>query len=259
VRPLVIDGYNNIWVHQTRSDYLAGEGFAAEQLLEAMDAAGVDMAVACSLGQAVDNSYIRTAQQRWPDRIIGFGQVDPRWQDPAAAVAECARAGLRGIKLHPTLHGYHICDHGLLDPVLAACADHGLAILVNALDDLFCAPLGIEEVARPFPQVPVLIAHMGTVWNVMEAILVAERTANLYLETSSAQLLDVRTAYRRLGPDKIIMGTDWPGSDFDLERAKIARAVPDATDRAKVEGGNLARLLRIRSTSPAASQLGHRS
>ena len=114
---------------------------------------------------------------------------------------------------------------------------------MNALDDPFCAPLAVEEIARAFPAVPVLIAHMGTVWNVMEAILVAERTPNLYLETSAAQLLDVRTAYRRLGPGKIVMGTDWPGSDFDLERAKIARAIPDPADRQRVEGGNLAALL----------------
>ena len=239
---MIIDGYNNTWERETRFDYLAGDEFGAEQMLQAMDVAGVDMAVACPLGQAIDNAYIRSVQQRWPDRGIGFGQVNPRLDSAADEVGQYARNGLRGIKLHPTMHGYHFCDHSLLDPVLAACADNGLAVLVNALDDPFCAPLAIEEIARLFPTVPVLIAHMGTVWNVMEAILVAERTLNLYLETSSAQLLDVRTAYRRLGPEKIIMGTDWPGSDFDLERMKIARAIPDPEHRQRVEGGNLAAL-----------------
>ena len=214
-------------------------------MLQAMDVAGVDMPVACSLGQAIDNAYIRSVQQRWPDRGIGFGQVNLRLDSAADEVGRCARNGLPGIKLHPTMHGYHFCDRSLLDPVLAACADNGLAVLVNALDDPFCALLAIEEIARLFSAVPVLIAHMGTVWNVMEAILVAERTLNLYLETSSAQLLDVRTAYRRLGPEKIIMGTDWPGSDFDLEHMKIARAIPDPEHRHRVEGGNLAALLSL--------------
>ena len=245
---MIIDGYNNTWEGESRSDYLAGDDFGAGQMLKAMDAGGVDMAVACSLGQAIDNGYIAAIQERWPDRIIGFGQVNPRLGNPRAEVTKCARVGLRGIKLHPTMHGYHFCDHGLLDPVLDACADCRLAVLVNSLDDPFCAPLAIEEIARGFPAVPVLIAHMGTIWNVMEAILVAERTQNLYLETSAAQLLDVRTAYRRLGPGKIIMGTDWPGSDFDLERAKIARAVPDAEHRRQVEGGNLASLLGLEAT-----------
>jgi hypothetical protein len=240
---VVIDAYNNTWSQVGTSDYLAGDDYGVERMLQAMDAGGVDRAVACSLGQAIDNNYIASVQDRWPDRLVGFGQVNPRMDNPGGEINRCAEAGLRGIKLHPTMHGYHFCDHGLLDPVMEACARHRLIVLVNALDDPFCAPLAIEEIARPFPTVPVLIAHMGTIWNLMEAILVSERTDNLYLETSSAQLLDVRTAYRRLGASKIMMGTDWPGSDFDLERAKIARAVPNRDDRRLIEGGNMARLL----------------
>jgi uncharacterized protein len=41
------------------------------------------------------------------------------------------------------------------------------------------------------------------------------------------------------------MGTDWPGSVPVLERAKIARAIPNDADRALIEGGNLARLLNL--------------
>ncbi len=240
---MIIDAYNNAWATAGSSDYLAGDGYGVEVMLASMDAGGVARAVVCSLGQMIDNAYVRSVQQRWPERIVGFGQVNPRLPDAVEEIARCAAAGLRGIKLHPTMHGYHFCDHGLLDPIFAACAEHGLVALVNALDDPFCAPLSIEEIARPFPSVPTLIAHMGTIWNLMEAILVAGRTPNLYLETSGAQLLDVRTAYERVGAEKIVMGTDWPGNDFDLERAKIARAVPDVEDRRRIEGGTLARLL----------------
>ena len=78
-----------------------------------------------------------------------------------------------------------------------------------------------------------------------EAMIVAERHEHIFLETSSTQLLEVQMAYKRVGPEKIVMGTDWPGSVFALERAKIARAIPDAADRALVEGENLARILRL--------------
>jgi uncharacterized protein len=240
---VIVDAYNNAWPGSGKSDYLSGDRYRVENMLESMDAAGVDMAVACSLGQMIDNDYIRSVQERYPDRIVGFGQVNPRSPEAVEEVGRCAAAGLRGLKLHPTMHGYHFCDHGLLDPILEASAEHRLVVLVNALDDPFCAPLSIEEIVKGFPEVPVLIAHMGTVWNLMEAILVAERTSNVYLETSSALLLDVRTAYERVGAGKIVMGTDWPATDFDLERAKIERAIPGAEDRVKVEGGNLAALL----------------
>jgi len=240
---MIIDAYNNVWQAGGTSDYLTAESYTPEDMIRSMDAAGVDMAVGCSLGQMVDNSFIHETMKRYPDRIIGFGQVNPRNLDAPDAINEIAALGLKGLKLHPTMHGYHFADHGLLDPIFEAATRNNLVILVNALDDPFCAPLSIEEIARNFPSTPVLIAHMGTVWNVNEAILVAERNPNIYLETSGSQLLDVKLAYRAVGAEKIVMGTDWPGSDFDLERAKIARAIPVEADRVKVEGGNLAQLL----------------
>lgn len=80
-------------------------------------------------------------------------------------------------------------------------------------------------------------------WNVTETLIVAERNDNIHLYTSTTQLLEVQMAYARLGAGRLLMGTDWPGSDFELERLKIAKAIPDMSDRARVEGGNLASLL----------------
>lgn len=240
---MIIDAYNNIWQTLGNSDYLAGDSFTADDLIGCLDEAGVDMAVGCSLGQAIDNDYVASVVAQHPDRFIGFGGVNPRLPGAVETVRESARLGLRGIKLHPTLNGYHFADHGLLDPIFQAATDEGLLILVNALDDPWCAPLAIEEISRHFPEAPLLIAHMGTVWNTTEALIVSERNAHIYLETSSTQLLEVQTAYKRVGPEKILMGTDWPASHPVLERAKIARAIPHDADRALVEGGNLARLL----------------
>jgi predicted TIM-barrel fold metal-dependent hydrolase len=207
-----------------------------------MDAAGVDMAMVCSLAQRIENDFIIRLVRAHPDRLIGFGQVRPQDDDALDEIARIADAGLSGLKLHPSLHGYHVADHGLLDPVFRLCAERGLPVLVNALDDAFCSPLAIEEIAKDHPGVPTIIAHMGAVWNVPEAIIVAERQPHVFLETSATLLSDVKRAYSRLGPGKILLGTEWPGSDFDLERMKISKAVPDDADRGLIEGGNAARL-----------------
>ncbi len=243
---MIIDAYNNTWQAGGNSDYLTAESYTPETMIQHMDQAGVDMAVGCSLGQMIDNDFIAETVANSRGRIIGFGQVDPRKADAVDVVNQVAKLGLKGLKLHPTMHGYHFADHGLLDPIFRAASENGLTILVNALDDPFCAPLSIEEIAKGFSDVPVLIAHMGTVWNVMEAMIVAERNENVYLETSGTQLIEVQMAYRQLGASKLVMGTDWPGNHFDLERAKIARAIPKAEDRAAVEGLNLARILGIK-------------
>ncbi|EHN09347.1 amidohydrolase 2 [Patulibacter medicamentivorans] len=250
---MIIDAYNTTQDVRGRSDYLTGAKpgdppppyvpFDPRRILDRMDAAGVDMAMICSLAQRIENEFIAGLAAAHPDRLFGFGQVNPADDDAVATVHWIADHGLKGLKLHPSMHGYHVADHGLLDPLFAACRERGLLVLVNALDDAFCAPFAIEEIAKGFPEVPTLIAHMGAVWNVPEAIIVAERHEHIYLETSSTLLADVRRAYARLGPSKIVMGTEWPGHDFDLERMKIGKAIEDPADRALIEGGNMARLL----------------
>jgi len=252
---MIIDAYNTTQDVRGRSDYLTGARpgqppppyvpFDPKRILDRMDAAGVDRAMVCSLAQRIENDFLIDLVRRHPDRLFGFGQVMPQADDAIAEIERFAAAGLVGLKLHPSLHGYHVADHGLLDPVFEACARLRLPILINALDDPFCAPLAIEEIARNHPSVPTIIAHMGAVWNVPEAIIVAERQPHIYLETSATLVSDVRRAYARLGPTKILLGSEWPGSDFDLERMKIAKAIPDEADRALVEGGNMAKILKV--------------
>ncbi len=252
---MIIDAYNTTQDVRGRSDYLTGSRpgeepppyvpFDPQRILTSMDAAGVDMAMVCSLSQRIENDFIIAMQDSRPDRFIGFGQVMPQADGALDEIRRLAEAGIRGLKLHPSLHGYHVADHGLLDPVFRACATHGMVVLINALDDAFCAPFAIEEVAKDHPDVPTIIAHMGAVWNVPEAIIVAERRPHIYLETSATLMADVKRAYARLGAERILMGTEWPGSDFDIERLKIAKAIPDVADRARVEGGNIAALLGI--------------
>jgi predicted TIM-barrel fold metal-dependent hydrolase len=252
---MIIDAYNTTQDVRGRSDYLTGvrrgespppyTPFDVNRLIDRMDAAGVDKAMVCSLAQRIENDFLIDLVAQQPDRLFGFGQVMPQADDAIEEVGRLASAGLPGLKLHPSMHGYMVSDHGLLDPIFQVCADAGLIVLVNALDDAFCSPFAIEEIAKYFPEVPTIIAHMGAVWNVPDAITVAERNPNIYLDTSATLLSDVKRAYGRLGPDKILMGTEWPGSDFDLERFKIKKAIPDDADRAKVEGLNMARLLQL--------------
>ncbi|SDT33086.1 amidohydrolase family protein [Actinoplanes derwentensis] len=250
---MIIDAYNTTQDVRGRSDYLTGAKpgqpappytpFDPKRILDRMDAAGVDMAMVCSLAQRIENDFIAGLVKAHPDRFIGFGQVMPQADDALDEIARMKDLGISGLKLHPSMHGYHVADHGLLDPVFEKCAELGMPILINALDDAFCAPLAIEEIAKGHPTVPTIIAHMGAVWNVPEAIIVAERNPHIYLETSATLIADVRRAYARLGPSQILFGSEWPGSDFDLERMKIAKAIPDDADRALVEGGNMARIL----------------
>ena len=173
---MIIDAYNTTQDRRGRSDYLSGvrpgeqppayTPFDPKRILDRMDAAGVDRAMVCSLAQGIENDFLIDLVAAHPERLFGFGQVMPQWENAVDEIRRFAAAGLVGLKLHPSLHGYHVADHGLLDPLFAVCAELGLPVLINALDDAFCAPFAIEEIAKGFPGVPTIIAHMGAVWNV---------------------------------------------------------------------------------------------
>ena len=55
---MIIDAYNNVWLAGGESDCLTGDTYSVEMMLKDMDAAGVDMAACCSLGQMIDNEYL---------------------------------------------------------------------------------------------------------------------------------------------------------------------------------------------------------
>ena len=139
----------------------------------------------------------------------------------------------------------------------------------------FCNPAFIDDIATEYPEVPIIIAHIGVqgfyyfgTYADM-ALLVAARHENVYLETSSAPLEVVRKAVcdPAIGPEKIIFGTDTPAPFghylYDGRAYPSYSRVPPAStpdhykyDLAVVEqlpihdrekdmilGGNIARLL----------------
>ncbi|HEY6325442.1 MAG TPA: amidohydrolase family protein [Candidatus Cybelea sp.] len=71
-------------------------------------------------------------------------------------------------------------------------------------------PLWVDELAGDFPQVPIVLVKMGRGFNrFFEACLVvALRNANVFLETTNASPQHVRVAIDKLGPQRIMFGTD---------------------------------------------------
>src|SRR5438128_11575006 len=110
VMSLVVDGHCHLGVGH---DYQQTEA----ELLRAMDLYQVDRAVICPVDRciAVDNrdgnDEMLRAVRAHPDRFYAFATANP-WYGPRA-IAELRRAigeGGRGIKLHPPLQGFWLCD-----------------------------------------------------------------------------------------------------------------------------------------------------
>lgn len=237
---LVIDAHNHLGdrpgAKQTGADLVAK-----------IDAVGVDKAVIFPFVEGnFTNDPIKEAYDQFPDRLIPYCAVNPWQPDAADEVRRCIRDwGFKGLKLHPTINGFHLSDPNLVDPLFKVAEEYDIPIIVHGASDLLNSPTEFAQMAARFPKVSLLMAHMGFFWGVDQAIAFAKQFPNLYLETSRAPIFEIQTAVRELGPDKVIWGTDSPFVDYEWEYKKMERATPDKDGYAQIVGGNIARLLKL--------------
>jgi predicted TIM-barrel fold metal-dependent hydrolase len=238
---LVIDAHNHI------GDRHAATQTGAE-LVAKLDVAGVEQAVILPFVEGtIDNDVIDREAKAFPDRLIPFCSVNP-WDRGAAVetIRHCVEdQGMKGIKLHPTLHGYRLSDHGLVDPIFSAARDLGVVVTSHGASDLYNTPHEFGEMARTFPEVTLWMVHMGFFWMVDFAIEMAGRYPNLYLDTSRAPVFEIAQAVREIGPEKVLWGTDSPYVDYEWEFRKMSRVADSQEAYELVVGGNVARILGI--------------
>jgi predicted TIM-barrel fold metal-dependent hydrolase len=85
---------------------------------------------------------------------------------------------------------------------------------------------------------------MGGYFHVPEAIRMAERHPNLYLETSATPYPElIRQAVEAVGPDRVLFASDGPGCDPRLEVHKVKLAGLRPEDERKVLGESFLALL----------------
>lgn len=237
---LVIDAHNHVGVRH-------GAKQLGADLVAKMDQTGVDKAVMFPFTEGnFTNDEVKTAYDEFPDRLIPYCAVNPWVPGAADEVRRCARDwGFKGLKLHPTLNGYHLSDPGLVNPLFEEAESLGIPIIVHGASDLYNSPPEFAEMARRFPRVKLLMAHMGYFWSVDQAIEYAKELPNLYLESSRAPIFEITTAVTELGPGRVVWGTDSPFVDYEWEFKKMERCTKDRAVYDLVVGGTMAEILGI--------------
>ncbi len=242
---MIIDHHNHVWEGESTGGFL-DEGMSVKQILTRMDAAGVDMAGVCTVAQSMDNDYVVKAQREHPDRLFGFCMVNPRDAAAKDTLRRYLDEGLKGLKLHPRLHGYQLGDHTLMDPLMEVCREYQVPMFAHGGSEENDHPFYFEELARAFPDVTVILGHMCALNYCDDAIMVACRNDNIYLDTSTAELFSVKAAIKKAGADKIVMSTDWPGNDFRMELLKVELAAEGDLDTYhKITGENMKKIMKF--------------
>lgn len=220
--------------------------FLAEEMRALMDEVGIDRAVCFGMWYEGKEGRVRPvldAVQRYPERFTGFFWANPWDRDSRADFVRAVREyGFRGLKLHPIRDSFP-ANHSVVYPLMEAAAELGVPVTIHSHQP-GSQPALIGQLASRFPQVTIIMAHMGMA-AYQDAIYVAEKEPNVILETSAQPWTHriVRVAAARIGIHRIIYGSDAPLHHPKVELMKIEVAGLAAEEKALVLGGNVERLL----------------
>ena len=144
----------------------------AELLVECMDWAGVDKAVTIQgMNFVRDNEYLIESVERFSERIIGFGIINPhRSEDPIQELENMEQQGLRGIFLDYSIReGFHqlwplvrLNEKGMM-PFWERCAERNLIVDLDLQfpGDPSYQVDELHELIDRFPSLRFLICHLA--------------------------------------------------------------------------------------------------
>jgi predicted TIM-barrel fold metal-dependent hydrolase len=230
-----------------------------DELLRRMDRAGVDKALTWLRPPylreiAESNAYVHRAVQQHPERILGFGWADPRLGLDKAkeAVRRCIYDyGFYGVKLNGAQNSFYIDHPDISLPVVEEIARTGKLLAFHVGTDAYetTHPFRVAKIARMFPEVQMLMVHMGGVAHhdlSNAAIEMAQECPNLTLIGSAVRTRAILKAIKTLGASRVCFGSDTP---FELMRVEVAKynALLDGEvtpeEKQRIMAGNIARLM----------------
>ena len=259
-----------------RRDGRAVQTFPAiEQMLQDMDAAGVEKAVLLGwYWQKPETcAWQNRCYARWvaahPDRLAAFATIHPAAGEPAvrAEIHRAREEGLRGLgELSPQSQGYAV-DDPVFTAVVALAAELGMPVNLHATDPSTRPYPGRTEtpledfrrLAKAHPRAKFLLAHWGGGLPQWEANpTVRQELANVRYDTAASPLSYDDRVWRStqdlVPAEKVIFGSDYPLILYPKTEnapgwrnllAEIAGAGLTPEAQAAVLGGNVARLLEL--------------
>ncbi len=175
-----------------------------------------------ALGMTAPDEQIAQYAAAHADKIIGFMSVDPNAPDALDQIQRGADIGLRGIKMSPVYQHYdpngdlarrvHTAAQEMNLPILTHAAFHCIANTPMQ----WANPLHYDQVAREFPDLKIILAHIGLPW-FTDAMIVIRKHPNVFADISGGIALRPWWGYQALAcchensvMDKLLFGSDFP-------------------------------------------------
>ena len=224
-----------------RSPQVIFDGMPIEQMIQEMDAAGVDRCVLSAFYHKdvaiASNEEVAELVKRFPDRFIGSGTVNVlrKPMDVAGQVTRLiTELGLKAVRLEPYMYGDGVTGLAPNDkhywPVYIKCSELGVPVCIQVghtgptLPSECGRPIYLDEIALAFPDLKIIGCHLGQPWH-EEMMTLAWKHPNVYVETSARTPKHWPASFvefaRGWGRDKVMWATDYPLLSFERTLAEL--------------------------------------
>jgi len=194
-----------------------------ESLITEMDQYDVEKAIVF----APDNLLVRDTVARYPKRLVGYVWPNPYDSSAVSLVREALSDwGFRGVKLHPLFNAF-LPNDKIVYPIMEEARKARVPVAIHSGHPPFSLPWSIGELAEVYPDVRVVMLHMGHGHGVyiQAAINTAKRYDNIILETSGMPMhTKIKEAVETVGERRVVYGSDIPfhHTSVELQRLKMA-------------------------------------
>lgn len=229
--------------------------YQAAQLIESMDRSGVERTVICAIEPFFETLDLLETLAPYGNRFAVFASVDPEDPEYAEKFESYVETGqVYGMKIHPSLAGPHPTSNRMFE-LLDLAKKHHLPTIIHT--GTFPFPLcegadnalALEPVIRDFPEVPIVLAHIG--WDQHRHVLaLGHDYANVYTDTSWQGPHIIQEAIQAFGEERVLFGSDFPLFSQANALAVLLEAVSPEQLR-RIGHDNAARLLAHRETKSA--------
>ncbi|MFC2068278.1 amidohydrolase family protein [Chloroflexota bacterium] len=237
-----------------------------EELIHSMDEAGIDISVIVNIGWVTHelcvetNDYILESIARYPQRLIGFGTVQPNSYKAAInEIDRCAHGGMKGIgEIRPDMQLFDLMDEETTQPFVEALKQHKLILLTHTSEPVghdypgkgSTTPDMLYPFITSFPDLTIVCAHWGGGLPFYALMPEVKRVLhNVFFDTAASPLLYSPQIYNHaiqlVGSDKILFGSDYPllqqrQSLIEIKTLDLSQTVADM-----IFSGNASNLLGI--------------
>jgi predicted TIM-barrel fold metal-dependent hydrolase len=229
------------------------------QVIDAMDSAGIDSAVVTSTRSLFVNwkdGNVEAAQAEadYPQRLFAFACVGPpelSHKLDANPFDLGADSAIRGIRLAPQFHTYHL----LYEPFIDDLCEHAtfrqvpiqlpLRVLMNW--GMPMSELGwIAAIVERHPRAPWILTGLNYFHELRVGLALMRRFPSVHIETSCIQgFKAIPKIVQEIGSDRILFGAGLALQNAAAGVAKIEHARISDADREAIFSGNARRLLRL--------------